>query len=239
MKRVIHFKTEAELCAAFIADAAARWNLTAYAETSGWDILMVAPDGTQIGVQAKMQFNMKLLYQTIEDGWSRWNPTGPDFRAVLLPYRDGDPILQALGIGAFWPDAYPLKGRIRFNPELEYPQWSAWHYWNPEQRVALPKYVPDVVAGASGPIQLTKWKIAALQIMATLELRGYVTRDDFKQFGIDHRRWTNSNEWLIPGTEKGRYVRGPNLNFDKQHPDVYGKVRADIKAAMNKGLELV
>jgi hypothetical protein len=77
-----------------------------------------------------------------------------------------------------------------------------WFEMAPIRRHDLPEYVPDVAAGSSSPIQLTKWKIAAIKIAITLERRGYVTRLDFKKQGIDHRRW------LAVGTNWLRAVDG-------------------------------
>lgn len=54
------FKTEADLCAAFIASIDSRW--TPYAETAGWDILLVRhADGFQIGIQAKQKMNTEVV----------------------------------------------------------------------------------------------------------------------------------------------------------------------------------
>jgi hypothetical protein len=101
------FDTEAELCAAFIKWAEKQgWK--SYAETAGWDILLVAADGTQIGVQAKLRFNMKVLQQAVDYGlWGRG--IGPDFRAVLVPDSGGKDICAALGMtmiycGGSWYD---------------------------------------------------------------------------------------------------------------------------------------
>lgn len=60
------FPTEAALCAAFIAAIDKRaW--TPYAETAGWDILLVRKvDGFQIGVQAKLVFNLDVVNQAID-----------------------------------------------------------------------------------------------------------------------------------------------------------------------------
>lgn len=225
------FATEAAMCAAFMEWARGQgW--TPYAETAGWDLLLVASDGTQIGVQAKLKWNMKVLHQCIPGVWYYdWHDDGPDFRAILLPQRSGDAehICGALGITVFaavdqWRDG------VSFIPAIDSSAKQAfvsWHWWSPAKRCPLPAYVPDVPAGASGPVQLTEWKIAALKICALLELRGHVTRADFKRIGIDHRRWVGPGGWL--DTRGGVYVRGEKLNFDKQHPDVFRQVLADVR----------
>lgn len=223
------FENEAALCAAFNTWARSQGWIP-YAETAGWDVLLVGPDGTQIGVQAKQRFNIKVITQTIPDRWQiEWHEEGPDFRTILLPKHDSDAdnICGALGVTVFFP-VDDWKG-VRFGPEISEraAYYDHWHWWAPLKRCELPAYVPDVVAGASGPVQLTKWKVAALKVCALLEIRGHVTRQDFKRIGIDHRRWSGPNGWLE--LKDGVYVRGEQLHFDRQHPDVYRQVLADIR----------
>lgn len=241
MKRDPLFATEADLCAAFIAWVKAssgkrdRWSeepvpaWVPYAETAGWDILLVHPDGTQIGIQAKQRFNLKVIDQCLPGRWEHWHDSGPDYRAILVPEQDSvaEKICGALGLVMF----HSLRFDRGFAPVLaERGSVELWHWWSPKQRCKLPEYVPDVIAGASGPVQLTPWKISALRVIAALELRGHVTRADFKQHGVDPRRWTGPSGWLVPGDEPGQFVRGPSLDFDRQHPTVYAQVLADIRA---------
>lgn len=241
MKRESRFATEAELCDAFIAWVKAsegRFNYgiktpkwTPYAETAGWDILLVADDGTQIGVQAKQRFNLKVIAQSLPDHWEHWHDRGPDYRAVLVPDRDGtaEAICGALGLMLFAPSPYRYEG-TQFTPGLDLEHADGWHYWSPRQRCEVPEFVPDVQAGASGPVQLTKWKIAALRVVARLEVHGHVTRADFRSLGVDPRRWTGPGGWVVPGDVPGQFKRGPGLDFDRQHPTVYAQVLAELKA---------
>ncbi len=77
------FKTEAELCAAFIEYAQRGEAWTAYAETCGWDILLVRKaDGFQIGIQAKLNYNMKVLSQCLET-WHNWREVGGSLNPTL------------------------------------------------------------------------------------------------------------------------------------------------------------
>lgn len=80
------FVNEAALCAAFISALPEGW--TAYPETAGFDILLVRlADGAQIGVEAKMTLNAKVLLQAVEGIYSGHGSefNGPDFRAALVP----------------------------------------------------------------------------------------------------------------------------------------------------------
>jgi hypothetical protein len=234
------YKLESDLCADFIrwvkgeagklnfGVRTPRW--TPYAETAGWDILLVADDGTQIGVQAKLKANLKVLAQAVPSGWDAWHEEGPDYRAILVPDADSsfDGLCAALGLMVIRPQQ--RYGDFTFGPGLDMEHCNGgWHYWSPGKRCTVPEFVPDVVAGASGPVQLTKWKIAALRIVATLELQGFVTRDDFRRQRIDPRRWTGPNGWLAATDAPGRFVRGPGLDFDRQHPEVYAQVLEQMR----------
>lgn len=236
------FKTEVDLCAKFLADVAAmkkgdRW--TPYNETQGWDILLVRDaDGFQIGIQAKLKLNADVVSQALEDGHS-WlvDRAGPDCRAVLVPHDAGgnfSRICAYIGLTIIYVSARSDSWNIGFNPGL--PQISDTNWWNgawvemaTARRHKLPEYVPDVAAGAAAPLQLTAWKIAAIKIAVTLDLRGYVTRADFKAHKIDHRRWIASEGgWLRPWN--GVYVAGdypPNVSLRAQHPRVYAEITAD------------
>lgn len=243
MKKPQRYATEEALCADFIAWVKAEGGCirygreqpvwTPYAETAGWDILLVAADGTQIGIQAKLKFNLKVLTQAVPGAWEHWRDQGPDYRAVLVPDQDNsyDSLCGALGLTLFYSRSW--GGQPEFAPGLDLQHVTGWHYWSPRARCELPEFVPDVPAGASGPLQLTKWKIAALRIVATLEVRGFVTREDFRGYSVDPRRWTGPNGWLQSSPETpGRFTRGESLDFDRQHPETYAKVLAEVRGRL-------
>lgn len=236
------FPTEAELCARFIEKLDDGW--IAYAETGGWDILLVRKvDGFQIGVEAKLKMNLQVVNQAIEDH-GYWHSVGqnPDCRAILVPATEGgfERIAAYIGLtiirvnppseskwGPFFYPSLPKVGEALYQHE--------WHEWCPLSRVILPAYVPDVRAGSPSPVQLTQWKIAAIKIAITLERRGYVTRADFKEHRIDHRRWLTPTGWLR--VKDGRYVKGSMPDFKKQHPRVYKEIEADADKWMPKESE--
>lgn len=240
----VKYATETALCADFLAWVKSEagqvrygrklpcW--TPYAETAGWDILLVAEDGTQIGVQAKLRFNLKVIEQALPGSWCHWHDRGPDFRAILVPDQDAShaSIASALGLMLFTRSHHDYyRGIQSFTPGLDLEHSNGgWHWWSPKQREALPEFVPDVAAGASGPVQLTKWKISALRIAATLQVRGFVTKADFMLHQIDPRRWTGPGGWIKPGTVPGQFVRGELPDFAGQHPVVYGEVLASVRA---------
>jgi hypothetical protein len=228
------FKSEADLCSAFLDAVRTQYGdqWQPYAETSGWDILLVrVEDGFQIGIQAKLALNITVVNQCLEQ-WHGPRDIGPDCRAVLVPHRVGsefEPICQYLGLTII--SVYPAGARL-FEPRLPTMRHGTknprWHEWCPLERHPLPCYIPDVVAGASSPLQLTQWKIKALKLVALLELRGFVLRSDFRHLGLDPRRWTAKGGWLI--TTSDGYVAGKHTpNFAKQHPIVYARIKTDFE----------
>jgi hypothetical protein len=237
-KAVPTFTKEADLCAAFLAEVAKDQNWQAYPETAGFDILLVRKaDGLQIGIEAKLSFNLKVVTQVLPS-YSSWNAAtaGPDHRAVLVPRNEvqnglhticawlGITIisLSAPGTGYRWNSG--------FNPHLPRLRWDSedWHYWAPLKRCPLPDYVPDVGAGESAPVQLTEWKIKAIKLAVILEERP-VSRHDFKVLGISASRWLEPTwGWLkrVDGTKT--FVAGPRMpDFKAQHPINYAQIAAD------------
>ncbi|NTJ67544.1 hypothetical protein G6M50_06170 [Agrobacterium rhizogenes] len=81
-----HFENEAALCSQFISSIPAGW--TAYPETAGFDIVLVRNiDGAQIGIEAKMTLNAKVLMQAVDGIYTNHGDAygGPDWRAALVP----------------------------------------------------------------------------------------------------------------------------------------------------------
>lgn len=241
------FKTEVELCSRFIA-AVDQNEWIVLAEWAGWDILLVRrADGFQIGIEAKLKFNAKVLAQALEEWAISACSPGPDCRAVLVP-ADATvtlgPLAAYIGITVIKVYNPGRRGMVNgtFSPQLPKPpsdrRWDDhhWHEWCPAQRHKLPEYIPDVAAGAPSPTQLTDWKIKAIKIAVTLATRGYVTREDFKHHQIDHRRWIERGSgWLVPCD--GRYAVGPHLpDFRSQHPKVWEQIAADAEKWMPKTL---
>lgn len=237
MKGKSVFENEAALCAAFISFLPEGW--IAYPETGGFDILLVrVVDGIQIGVEAKLTLNAKVLLQAADSMYS-WHPRteGPDFRAALVPYgtagMDLATIAGILGItviqcraagerdveierqverhGEFYLK-YAAKDFKAFIPDLPGPgDWrERWVDLCPVKRCGLPDYVPDVAAGASAPSKLSEWKIKAIKICIVLERRGYLTPQDFADISIHRKRWHDMG-WISHDPDshiRGRFVAG-------------------------------
>lgn len=234
--------SEADLCAAFIAAAtkpdrrgAQTW--TAYPETAGFDILLVRDDGCQIGIEAKLVLNTRVIAQALpaREGWAHGAAPGPDYRAVLVPSlkvnADLSRICAALGVTViemrtlepsterwdrgFWPDLPKESGDLH----------AEWHPWAPAVRCPVPDYIPDVRAGCSAPVALTAWKVKAIRLAVLLEERP-VTRADFKALQLSPTNWLCPGGWLTK-TDRG-WIAGPGMpDFRAQHPRNYGEIAAD------------
>lgn len=217
------YKAESELCADFI-EAAAAAGCTAYPETHGWDILLLQPDGTQVGVQAKLKPNLKVVAQCIEylptgkTGDALWlSRNWPDYIAVLIPAHDRSmsAVCNHLGITVLEPRQWlDWRDRPCFTPVNGEP-WRS-----PVQRYELPEYVPDSIAGSPCPVTLSPWKIKAIKLCRTLRATGYLTAADFKNHGMRIDLWRD--RWVISdGKRPATYTLKPGATLpDEKHPTI-------------------
>lgn len=229
------YTREADLCADFISEVEKRGDWQAYPETQGFDILLAHKEkGIQIGVEAKLRPNLKVITQALPH-WLDQGDTGPDFRAVLVPISDSDfaRICGALGIVVLEFRRARIgtyNSPIRDLPRLDGPysdlQIRHWHDWCPSKRLKLPDYVPDVQAGSSAPVQLSEWKVKAIKLQIILQERP-VTRADFKALRLSPTRWLDPcTGWLVKGG--GGFVPGPGMpDLRAQHPKNFAEIEAD------------
>lgn len=199
---------ESDLCKQFIQIAESEgWSC--FPESSGFDILCCKQD-IQVGIQAKLHFNTKVLSQALP------NPleyNGPDYRAVLVPKKVGHfhKITDGLGLILLFEDS-SLSSILR--DDL---------CWYPERKCEIPQYKSSAIAGSKSPISLTSWKIKSLRLLARIEKRGSVKLKDFKELNLSPSIWIcSSKKWLVQG-EKGTWIKG-KAKFDEQHPEAYAKI---------------
>lgn len=231
------FATEAEMIACWRADLeksrqGEKW--TVYAETAGWDLLLVHRDGYQLGLEAKLGLNIHVIAQALKGTHSYWQQTGPDYRGVLVPsgciQHHLTPICGALGLGLL--KVHPSERGVWRDLGLpDESSWgtSDWPSWLPERRCELPAYVPDVQAGHPSPIALTHWKVKAIKLMILLDRRGRVTRGDMRALQISPTRFTDRHHGLlVADADAGGYVRHDGTpDLRKQHPTNYAEIEAD------------
>lgn len=125
------------------------------------------PQGCSSASRAKLDFNLKVLAQTMPSWWP--SERGPDYRGILVPEAKGfTSIADALGIGVFvlverrghWGEEVAATPQIehfemRLPDDKKFGYSQHWHDRNPRERCKLPEYVPDVVTRAPAPLQLT------------------------------------------------------------------------------------
>lgn len=212
---------------------------TVYAETAGWDLLLVHKDGYQVGLEAKLKLNPKVVAQAISGANSHWDTRGPDYRGVLVP-EDGlqghmEALCRAIGLGIVTIRPKARGWQTTRYSELNLPDerysygMRDWPNWCPQERCVLPDYVPDVEGGHPSPLTLTPWKIKAIKLMIVLDRRGYVTRADMKALGISPTRWCDHYHGFLKPGENRQYVRctrTPDLRA--QHPKNYAEIEADL-----------
>lgn len=242
------WKTEAELCEDFIRGARALgW--TVYPETAGFDLLLVAPDGRQVGVEAKLRPNLELVGQICDHALHAWQQV-PDHLAVLVGRSnrhlgavsrkagfeviDGSEVIRQRERNEWSLDRAP-DGSDCENPWGAYRPKHTEHWPRLEdgtKRCVLPSFVPNLQAGIPGPIQLTPWKIKAIRLCGRLRERGWVTTQDFKELGLDSSRWIRGSlRWLEDSGERDgrrfKYVARPGVELpDEQRPELTRQVLA-------------
>ena len=227
------FETEAEMIAEFLRnlDRMEGKNWTVYPETGDWDLLLVHKSGYQVGLEAKLVLNAKVIDQALADQHSVWRMQGPDYRGVLIPAGGKQlhlgRICKAIGLGVCTV-RQPEAGRFYGSGLPSEVTSNDWPNWCPAEPVPLPDYIPDVEAGRSSPVKLTEWKIKAIRLMIVLERRGYVTRDDMKKIQISPSRWTDCYHGFLARGENG-YVRSETTpDLMAQHPVNYAQIEADF-----------
>lgn len=231
------FTKESDLVAAFCDQFERRISLRKqpwiiYPETGGFDLLLVHKEnGTQIGLEAKLSLNAKVLSQAIPS--YDMDGTGPDYRGVLVPVdkiqAHMSVLAERLGVGVV--SVVSMIGGYRGlrlpDEDCDYRE-PEWFPWLPMRRCSLPAYIPDVVGGKPSPICLTLWKVKAIKLMILLDKKGAVTRRDMKFLGISPTAWTQRAGYLSPG--EGAYVRHDKTpDFKKQHPINYAEIEADYE----------
>lgn len=235
------YKLESELCNVLIQHARDNgWKV--YPETSGFDILL-AKNGIQIGVQAKLKDNLEVLAQAID--WNnkysdyRYATAEPDIRAVLVPTasRDFYKIASALGIyiikGATlkW-DHY--RGTCEWVGEIDrqtsLDKYNRKYLTNPKKKCWTPDIEIDVPAGVKSPKQVTPWKVNSVRLCFLLRERGYLTSKDFKEVRVAISLW--KDKWLVNSGEKDgkltKYVIRKNVKLpDELYPEITNAYKKD------------
>lgn len=233
------FAVEADLVAEFlrrlaVMDPDQKW--TVYPETCGWDLLLVHEMGFQLGIEAKLTLNPKVVDQALVGAFIQrpaWD--GPDYRAVLVPSEGRQlhmaNICKAIGIGIITVRPEGDGGFHWFDLPSD-SQYCAWPNWGPAERCPVPAYIPRVTAGVAAPTQLSDWKVRAIKLLIILDRKGWVDRNDIKALGLSPTRWTCLYNGFL-GRVDGkpvRYVRCARTpDYRSQMPENFAEIEADVE----------
>lgn len=234
-----HFEKEADLCAAFIDWMKRKHpDVRVYSEWWNWDIFLVYPEGWQCGIQAKLRINAEVINQAVPSRWyGEHDERGPDFRAILVPDARGSLARLAglLGLEVFHPRREYDYQRARHTNRWEFVAWPGDGLqrvdWCPTERLPLPPVETDSVAGSPCPVTLTPWKLAALDVLAELEVVGTVTTKRMRELGVNPSRWL-SGRWLEPTEVRGIWKRGERCpTLEREHPTAWAAALAKAQQA--------
>lgn len=214
------FASEAALCE-LLREVATSMGWVFYPETGGWDAILVLPDETQIGIQAKLRANVDVLAQALIP----LRRVGPDVHAVLVPtcsiaFRD-----VADGLGVLVIDGSSLRATSRMI------EWAGAGYLEAVVRRAprsvhlpgrcwLPPFVPTGPAGVPAPRSVSPWRVAAAKLCAAIREGLEPTNAEIAAYGMSASTW---KRWLdpVPGTKPRRYALRPGVTLpDVAFPEV-------------------
>ena len=241
------FATEADLCRAFLSCLPKEW--TAYSETGGFDILLVHnKSGHQVGIEAKLTLNAKVIAQAVNGRHSIYTDQGPDYRGVLVGHivADNLPLAKALNINVIELRRSENMRTFKLNIGSKLPsfrkydgtsRWldtNGWHDEAPEVRLVLPEYIPDSEPGHPSPQVLSDWKIKAIRVCIYVSKHKTISRKVFRALRIDPGRWM-TGYWLKRADTRGDWVAGPYFPIDKyraSHPTVFDHIENDYQKWM-------
>ena len=185
---------EADLCEEFMTFANEQgW--TCYPESCGFDIFLER-NGVQIGVEAKLKMNLKVVSQAVGRLVPEDRGCNPHFRTVLVPFDQPryPEVLSRLKVWTFqsmnpaWYKKSAGRGCVLLeskDPVYEYQNWV----WAAKNRCSVPEYVPLVPAGVSGPVQLTPFKINMMKLFFIMMHYngGNMRRPGFRSTNLSNR----------------------------------------------------
>ncbi len=232
------YKLESELCETLIKYAKSHgWKV--YPETSGWDILLVKD--IQIGIQAKLKDNIKVLSQTVDYVNPKFKAKypSPHIKAVLVPRASQDFKRVAFALGIFIIEGVNveyLDFKFQWTKQIKtnFNNYSrdAHYFTEPAKLCWVPEIEPNMIAGTKSPKLITPWKIQAVKMCLLLNNKGFLTSEDFKKENMSMTIWQQNN-WIINSKEKeGRltkYVKNTNLDLpDTLYPEITESIKKSL-----------
>jgi hypothetical protein len=185
------YKKEVDLCNDFIFWSK-MYGYKVYPECGGWDMLLVK-NGVQIGVQAKLKANMKVLAQALDGVCERKLKVSPHYRVVLVASKPSSDFIKLAkacriiiisffgNISKHYCLRYNDIKAINYNYEFKSFIGSARYYrYAAKKRVKLPLFVADIKAGVPSPRNVSDWKILCIKAERLCIKQGYITSRDVK-----------------------------------------------------------
>jgi hypothetical protein len=156
-----------------------------YPEQGGWDLLLVR-NSIQVGIQAKLRANIKLLSQALVSE----EFAGPHYRAVAVGnsnYLEKEDFAKiAIGLRLIFIDMnihpdYWLR-RVYYT-DLWKKRIIPWRYYRhyPKQTLWVPNFIPELDAGVPSPRNVSPWKIAAIKLEMVATKKGWASIIDARE----------------------------------------------------------
>lgn len=204
------FATEADLCSAVIVRLR-EWGWTVYPESCGFDFVAVR-DLIQVGVEAKLRPNLRVLSQALDRFDRRLRV--PHCIATLVERRnaDFDRVAERAGLTSLsWVSHFMDANPRHFETELRNGQLRFRTACGSEAgTLRLPDLVIDVPAGVPSPQTASAWKVRAVKMALRLRAGEEITRSN-----LDSEELAYSTFWARgwieranPGERKARYRIG-------------------------------
>lgn len=215
------FRFEHELVTHFRLNVNSEWAF--YPENQSWDFLLMHREThVQVGVQAKLNLNDKVIWQCVE--LLSVQRTGPNFAAILVPEselskRTARKLLQSCAEEKL----LVFTEKTIFQTIL--PEWEPLRCIF-EGPVWTPPYEPDMLAGVKSPKPITPFKVAAVRLCAALRAGFEPTDREIKEMGAGSVRYWE--RWLEPTKgrpRKWRLVRSDDLPDKTDFKDVAEALR--------------
>lgn len=222
------FRSEAELCRAFARLAEGDgWDV--WPEVGGWDLVLVAtastrtktlsphakrapklvsiPEGSQVGIEAKLAPSVQQVHQARQRMQLRQRP---DFGVLLVPHVPLRLSRRTAPVVDLWRDLAGALGLTLHTMGADDTRSIASLVLReaaPEQLPLPPVKARLDDAGTPNPRAVTDWRVRALRLILRGEAQGgYLTRQDFVAERVAMARWV-TRRWIVSDGLAGRVTR--------------------------------
>jgi hypothetical protein len=204
------------MCDEFIELNKGDWDI--YPECYGYDMLMFSKESDfQIGVQAKLINNLKVIYQILNNtelNKGTLKKIGPHYRAVLTPSDDHPYNCLCSRLNIIKLNIMPIKGTINY---IKGVYLNSYYFLNFRERHTRPEIRLNDSPGKSSPRNISQWRINALKIMNKYYEQGYIISSQLRELGLNTTLFTNWFEYKYREPKVGRCFKMV-LKDENKHP---------------------